>query len=340
MQKMESKTKHLVASDLLAGLDSLPETDYSIDALPEIRKAVDQQIKSWLEYHGAATRDTVKVSRRTIPGPEGAPEIDILIYEPVDRTPGCGALLDIHGGGYVIGSAEMDEGFNRKICNELGLVVISVEYRLPPDTPFPGPIEDCYAALTWLFENTADMDVNKANIGVIGLSAGGGLAAALAILARDRGDYDLAYQCLIFPMLDDRTAATDDPNPYSGEFVYRKQDNHFGWSCLLGHEPGISGVSPYASPARVEDMTGLPNAFIWCGALDLFVDEDIDYAKRLIRSGVPTELHIYPGAYHGSVMIETAESTKAMWEQLLKFIGDQSDTTKTSQLGLAKINNV
>lgn len=322
MTMSKSTTKHLIAPDILPGLDMVPEHDFSLETLPELRKQLNQAMLDNLYPVSSATRDTVTVSRRTIAGPEGAPEVDVLIYEPVNRSECCGAILDIHGGGYVIGIAEMDEGFNRKIANELGLVVVSVEYRLPPETPHPGPIEDCYAALALLFENADAMGIDNKRIGVVGASAGGGLAAALAILARDRKEFDLAHQYLLFPMLDDRTAVETDANPFAGEFQWRRKDNYFGWSCLLGHEPGLSGISPYASPARVEDMAGLPDTFIWCGSLDLFVDENIVYANRLIRAGVPTELHIYPGVYHGALLVETAKSTVAMWDQLLKSMSD------------------
>ncbi len=149
MSLSKSKTKHLVAPDTLAGLDMVPEHDFSLETLPELRKQLDQAMLENLDHFAAATRDTVKVSRCTIAGPEGAPDVDVLMYEPVNRAEPCGAVLDIHGGGYVVGVPEIDEGFNRRIANELGLIVASVKYRLPPETPHPGPVEDCYAAL-WI----------------------------------------------------------------------------------------------------------------------------------------------------------------------------------------------
>ena len=133
----------------------------------------------------------------------------------------------------------------------------------------------------------------------MGESAGGGLAAALALLARDRGAYKLTFQHLIYPMLDDRTCVAAEPNPVAGEFIWTPHNNHFGWSALLGHAPGRPGVSPYAAPARAVDLTGLPPAFIACPTLDLFIDEDVTYAQRLMRAGVPVELHVYPGGFHG-----------------------------------------
>ena len=188
---------------------------------------------------------------------------------------------------------------------------MSVDYRLAPETRFPGAVEDCYAALSWLVAKAAEVGVDPARIGVMGESAGGGLAAALTLLVRDRGEHRLAFQHLIYPMIDDRTCVTATPNPYAGEFIWTNQANRFGWSSLLGAEPGGEGVSPYAAAARAESVTGLPPAYIATGALDLFLDEDLTYAQRLIRGGVPVELHVYPGAYHGFHWAVDAEVTKA-----------------------------
>jgi len=188
--------------------------------------------------------------------------------------------------------------------------VVAPNYRLAPETPHPGPIEDCYAALAWLHQNAVSMDVDINRIGVFGGSAGGGLAAALALLARDCGEYPLSFQCLLYPMLDDRTGTTKATNPYAGEFVFTAADNAFCWRALLGHAPGGAEESAYAAPARAASLTGLPPAYIWVGALDLFVDECLEYGRRLLRSGVPTELHVYPGVTHGNILCEAAPSTR------------------------------
>ena len=150
----------------------------------------------------------------------------------------------------------------------------------------------------WTFANAGELGVDTKRIGVMGESAGGGLAASLALMARDRGEYALAFQHLIYPMIDDRTCVRE-PHPFAGEFIWHAHNNHFGWSALLGHEPGGESVSAYAAAARAEDLRGLPPTFLSTAALDLFVDEDVDYAQRLIRAGVPTELHVWPGAFHG-----------------------------------------
>ncbi|MFZ5704756.1 MAG: alpha/beta hydrolase [Pseudomonadota bacterium] len=243
--------------------------------------------------------DRVKRECVTVPGPAGAPDIDLHILTPVHAQGPLPLIYHIHGGGYIVGKASEMVLRHQALVAELGCALASVEYRLAPETPFPGAIEDCYAGLAWMFDHAAERGIDAARIGVMGESAGGGLAAALALLARDRGDYRLAFQHLIYPMLDDRTGTSSDPHPYVGEYVWTAESNRFGWSALLGHEPGGDDVSPYAAPARATDLSGLPPAFIYTGALDLFLEEDLDYARRLARAGVPVEFHLFPGAFHG-----------------------------------------
>jgi acetyl esterase/lipase len=187
-------------------------------------------------------------------------------------------------------------------------VVASVDYRLAPETPHPGPIEDCYAALVWLRENAASMGADPKRIAIAGESAGGGLAAALALLTRDRAEIQLVHQHLIYPMLDDRTGPGT-ANPYAGEFIHTARSNCFAWSAHLGQPAGSPGVSAYAAAARAEVLTDLPSTYIAVGALDLFAEENLEYARRLMRAGVPTELHLYPGAYHGFELAADAKVT-------------------------------
>ena len=199
---------------------------------------------------------------------------------------------------------------------DLDCVIVSVNYRLAPETIFPGAIEDCYAGLAWTVASADMLGIDAARIGVMGESAGGGLAAALTLLARDRGEHRLAFQHLTYPMIDDRTCVVD-PHPHTGQFIWTPHSNRFGWAALLGHEPGSGDVSPYAAAARADDLSGLPPTFISTGALDLFLEEDIDYACRLMRAGVPTELHVYPGAFHGFDIHPTATvATKARRDRI------------------------
>jgi len=234
----------------------------------------------------------------SIPGPQGDPAVRVRIYQPNDRPSILPALLWIHGGGYVMGDIEQDDRLMKQLVKRVGLVAVSVDYRLPPEHPFPAPVEDCYAGLQWLFAHAGDLGVDSSRIAIGGASAGGGLAAGLALLARDRREVQVAFQLLIYPMIDDRNVtpasyAITDPR------VWHRESNRLGWKAYLGRDGGGGDVSPYAAAARATDLTNLPPAYIPVGALDLFIDENIEYAQRLIQAGVPTELHVYPGAFHG-----------------------------------------
>jgi acetyl esterase/lipase len=287
-------TRRLVDPELLALLDAMPTVDLTDDLLPLLR------VPGRLPFPDTGEAGSkVRMSRRTTPGPKGAPDVDVLVYQPAEGEGPWPCIFHIHGGGYVIGAMEPQEPVHRSMVAALNCVIVTVDYRLAPETPHPGPVEDCYAALSWLFGAAGDLGVDATRIGVMGESAGGGLAAALALLVRDRGAHKLAFQHLIYPMIDDRTCTAADPHPHAGEFIWTPHNNRFGWRALLGREPGGDDVSPYAAAARAEDLSGLPPAFISTGSLDLFVEEDIEYARRLLRAGVPTELHVYPGGFHG-----------------------------------------
>ena len=252
----------------------------------------------------------VQVYETHTAGRDGAPDVRLVVTAPKAAGQGRPGILHVHGGGYILGSAEMTGPTDAQYALQLGAVVVSVDYRLAPETPHPGPVEDCYAGLAWLHAQAAALGVDPGRIVVTGESAGGGLAAALVLLARHRGEHAVAFQHLVFPMLDDRTAVQADPSPYVGQFVWTRESNRFGWASLLGGPPGAPDVSPFAAPARATDLSGLPPTFMICGALDLFLEEDLEYARRLIRAGVPTELHIYPGAPHGFMFMPEAQLTK------------------------------
>jgi acetyl esterase/lipase len=242
---------------------------------------------------------TTTMTTLHVPGPAGTPDVPLTVYRPAGNRKRLPCLYHIHGGGYVAGSAHGAEPIMRPLALQLECVVVSVDYRLAPETRFPGAIEDCYAGLQWVFANAGELGIDPSRIGVTGESAGGGLAAALALLARDRAQLRLTFQHLIYPMIDDRTCTRSDPHPYTGEFVWTHQNNAFGWQALLGVPPGGDGVSPYAAAARATDLSKLPPTYISTATLDLFLEENLDYARRLTRAGVPVELHVYPGAYHG-----------------------------------------
>ena len=208
-------------------------------------------------------------------------------------------MLHLHGGGFVSGSPERKGAAHRKQSLELGCAIYSVDYRLAPETPFPGAIEECYTVLRWLTENADQLGIDRSRIVVSGESAGGGLAASLALLVRDRAELSLCFQHLISPMLDDRTAVETSTNPFAGEFAWTRENNAFGWSALLGSDLGKVSTSSYAAAARAENLGNLPPTFISIASLDLLLDEEVNYAIRLTHAGIPVELHIYPGAYQG-----------------------------------------
>ncbi len=300
-------TRHLVDPELLPGLEMMPAFNLTVEALPQMRATMEEMRR--LQF-AALPPSSVRVAERVIPGPAGSPDVRVLIYTPPGLPGPKAAYLHIHGGGYVMGTADMSDPQNKALAEDVGCVVVSVDYRLAPETPHPGPLEDCYAALKWLYANAVELDVDPGRIAVGGESAGGGLAAALALLARDRGEVPIVFQRLIYPMIDDRTVTISTRHPFTGEFVWTAAANRFGWESLLGQEPGAVDVSPYAAAARAERLEDLPPTFISTGALDIFLDEDVDYAQRLLRAGVPTELHVYPGAYHGFNVVPTADVTR------------------------------
>lgn len=236
--------------------------------------------------------DQVKREDRLI---DTDPELRLRVHRPVDAEGTLPAVVSLHMGGYVLGSYEDDDFRHDRMAPKLGYVGVAVDYRLAPETPYPGPLEDCYAGLKWTYEHADELGVDPQRIGILGASAGGGLAAALALLARDRGEIPVAFQMLLYPMLDDRrttkTSAWD-------TVIWDPTTNELGWSCYLGELFEKDDVPAYAAAARATDLTGLPPAFVSVGSLDLFCDEDVEYAARLNHAGVPVELHVYPGMPH------------------------------------------
>jgi triacylglycerol lipase len=297
-------TRHLIDPELLPLLDLFPELALSVAALPEIRAMP-------MELFGVLPEEQ-KPEVVDVPGPAGAPDVPLRIFVPASGPTPRPAIFHIHGGGYVVGKAEINDLSNRSRCDEHQAVIASVDYRLAPETPFPGPLEDCYAAMSWLVANCERFGVDPNRIVVLGESAGGGLAAALALLARDRGGPRLAGQFLIYPMIDHRTGGDEDVrrNPTVGEFIWTRESNRFGWASMRGQSEIEADRLYHFSPALAGDLSGLPPSYIATGSLDLFLDEDVDYAVRLVHAGVPTELHVYPGAIHAFDSVVEADVAK------------------------------
>ncbi len=243
------------------------------------------------EFKGVTSKD------RKITGSPGAPKLDIRVYEAEKRVYPTPVLLWIHGGGYVVGDMELDDLLCRQLALAGECVVMQLEYRLAPEHPYPIPLEDCYTALKWLATQTNELDIDRSRICVGGASAGGGLSAGLALLARDRGEIKLAWQLLLYPMIDDRN--TDLPGETLPEtLIWTRNNNYYGWRAYLGQQFGTQDVEHYAAPARADNFEDLAPAFIGTGDLDLFAEESLEYANKLVAAGVPTEVHMYPGAPH------------------------------------------
>lgn len=214
-------------------------------------------------------------------------------------------VYSIHGGGYVAGSVDFDDALFDTLCQKVDCVGISVDYRLAPEAPYPLPVEDCYEGLAWVFANAEAYGIDTKRIGVHGVSAGGGLAAALALMVRDRGEYRLAYQLLDCPMLDDRQITVS--SQAEGLLGWSRESNTFGWQSYLGELYGSKDVPYLAAPARAQDLSGLPPTYICVGGADGFRDECITYALRLGECGTPCELHVYPGVPHGAMLFATTD---------------------------------
>jgi acetyl esterase/lipase len=234
--------------------------------------------------------------------------VAVRVHRPSPTERSLPAMLWMHGGGMVMGTAAQDDAICRRFAEDLGIIVAAVDYRLAPDHQFPVPLHDCHDALVWLAQQP---DVDSTRIAVGGASAGGGLAAALALLAHERGEVRLAFQLLAYPMLDDRTANRLDVDERNLR-LWNVKANRFGWQSYLGQPPGGAGVSGLAAPARFDDLSQLPPAWIGVGTLDLFQDEDVAYAGRLKAAGVPCELDLVDGAFHGFDLVRPkAEVSKA-----------------------------
>lgn len=308
---MKGRSAHLVDKDLRDLLALWPEFDLNESTLPSVRQMVAGMLIR--PEHSAADLAArgVMMDRVTIPATGHGPAVRANLFRPVSSVSApLPAYFHIHGGGLIMGSPHQEIERDLAMVQAHGCIVLSPEYRLAPEHHFPDAIEDLYAAFCWLVTEATALGVDRERIVIGGESAGGGLAAALSLLIRDRGAQVAAGQVLIYPMLDDRTGATVEPGPYAGEFMWTAAMNRFAWSCYLNRSPGSEGVSPHAAAARAEVLAGLPPTYIFTGALDLFLEENLDFAKRLIRDGVRTGIRVYPGAFHGFDLV--AESAAAL----------------------------
>jgi acetyl esterase/lipase len=272
----------------VAGLEGV-----TLEQIPAVRAERDA---ARLPVH---LSDAVERRDLLVPGPAGAPDVTMRLYRPVERAEAVllPCVYWMHGGGYIFGHYDNEDARFDGWVRPLRCAGVSVEYRLAPEDPYPAGIEDAYAALKWVHDHASELGVDAGRIGIGGASAGAGLAAGLALLVRDRAEFDIAFQLLIYPMIDDRQTTAS--SGWSEVPVWQPSANTLGWSAYLGALYGTEDVPPYAAAARATNLEGLPPTLIAVGTLDGFVDEDIDYAQRLNHASVPVELHVYPGGPHG-----------------------------------------
>ena len=296
-------TRHLLDPEILPALDAFPQVSLEKEYLPAIREGASSQIN-------LLDTSDMDVSRTEIHVPglsPDQPDVRCLMYRPKNPKAGSGAYLHFHGGGYILGSADGSDQHNIGLAAQLGITIISVDYRLAPEHPAPAALMDGYAVLAWLHQKADELEIDPARIAIGGESAGGGLAAALAIYARDHGEHAICFQLLTYPMLDDRTGSETHPgDPLTGEFVWTRDRNQLGWAYYLGENPPSSPVVP----AREANLEGLPATWLSTAALDLFRGENIVFAERLMAAGVATELIVYPRTCHGFQLATEASVTR------------------------------
>ncbi|MDQ0381406.1 alpha/beta hydrolase [Amycolatopsis thermophila] len=286
----------------------------SIAALPRVdrtdvagaRRAVASR------YVGQGSVEGVAVDDCSCTGADGH-VVELRVYRPCRRT-NSGAVYHVHGGGFILGDLDMSHHRNAEIARETGAVVVAVNYRLAPEWPFPTPLEDVYSGLLWLHEHAGELAIDPSLVVLHGVSAGGALAAATALLARDRNGPPIHFQFLKSPALDDRLR-TASSRRFTDTPALNRRDAEIGWSAYLCGATGT--VSPYAAPARASDLTNLPPAYVSVAEFDPLRDEGIDYARSLLAAGVPVELHLFPGTYHGSGAVrEAAVSRRELSEEV------------------------
>ena len=302
-------TKELLDSELTAMAEGPFLPQLTDETITDIRRVMADQAP---ELHDPSSKSVYR--KEIFVSVNGQPDVRCLLYGKLNGQDDASGYLHIHGGGYLFGSPEGSDPMNLHLASILNIVILSVDYRLAPENPIPAPLDDCYAALGWFHENAAELGVDPERIGVGGESAGGGLAAALAIKARDEGEYGLCWQQLTYPMLDDRTGSSQHyGDPLVGEFVWTRELNQYGWSSYLGN---AERTAPQV-PGRLEEFRGLPPAWMFTASLDLFRDENILYAQNLMRSGVACDLVVYPGACHAFQRIESAAISKRYREEFV-----------------------
>lgn len=300
--------------ELAAAVTMLPQLGF--DDLEGARTGFNALVQTMLD---GLDRTSVEMKLLSAPGLDGDPEVPIRFFTPAGAARALPTLVWIHGGGFAVGTAESSDPLCVAIARELGIAVANVEYRLAPETPFPGPVNDCYAALAHVHAHAAELGVDPSLIAVGGQSAGGGLAAGTVLMARDRGEVPVVFQLLDIPELDDRLATTS-MTEFTDTPMWHRPNAILSWQYYLGPDysgPSDASVSSYAAPSRATDLSGLPRTYVSTMELDPLRDEGIAYAVALLHAGVSVELHSFPGTFHGSSLIDAAEVSRRQTAELM-----------------------
>ena len=293
-------------------LNTLPGGFNAIEDIKERRNVINSLVRMMTAE--LPPIDNIVIEDRNIAAPDALLELVVRIYKPTGIFGSHPGILFIHGGGMIMGSIETENHKAAMLCETIQSIVVSVEYRLAPENPHPAQVQDCYEALVWMSKNASELGLDTDRLAIVGGSAGGGLAIATALMARDQEFPKLSFQMANYPMIDDRNE-TPSSKEITDVGIWDRKANIEAWDWYLGGK----NADEYAAPARAKDLSGLPPTFIDVGELDLFRDEDIEFAKRLLQAGVTTELHVYPGAYHASESFAPeAELSKQIWTKRIE----------------------
>lgn len=324
------RNRERVIPELLEVLDKFPGLSLDQELIPQVREALK-------DGYEPVDQTDVSIEVIAIEAYDNE-EINIRVYKPRNLNDNLPGLLWIHGGGYVLGAAESDDALCVRYVKDIGCIVVSVDYRLAPEHPYPTPLEDCYSALCWMVNNAEQLSIDINKIAVAGSSAGGGLTAALTLLARDRNFPKVHVQLPLYPMIDDSNN-TPSANEITEGMIWNQQLNDMGWKLYLGKLYGTDNIPPYAAPARAIDYSNLPYTYTFIGQLDPFRDETLTYVTKLAQAGVDVEFHLYPGAYHGFeslnpqspvaqyAMNEYINAIKTGFERITSSLKESEETT-------------